>query len=77
MTRQTLVEKEIEFLHHWLHSVEPLAGAASEELQAAIAKAAYARAEKRGFAPGDELADWLAAEREIREHRGWLHAPAD
>ncbi|MGE5626099.1 MAG: DUF2934 domain-containing protein [Bacillota bacterium] len=30
-----------------------------------IAEAAYFRAEKRGFAPGDEVADWLQAEAEI------------
>jgi hypothetical protein len=30
-----------------------------------IAEAAYYRAERRGFAPGFELEDWLAAEREI------------
>jgi len=29
-----------------------------------IAEAAYRRAERRGFAPGGELDDWLAAERE-------------
>jgi hypothetical protein len=32
---------------------------------ATIAERAYYRAEKRGFAPGYELEDWLAAEREI------------
>lgn len=30
-----------------------------------IQKAAYLRAERRGFAPGFELDDWLAAENEI------------
>jgi len=30
-----------------------------------IQDAAYYRAEKRGFAPGHEHEDWLAAEREI------------
>ena len=30
-----------------------------------IAAAAYQRAERRGFAPGFELDDWLAAEREV------------
>lgn len=30
-----------------------------------IAEAAYFKAEQRGFAPGQELRDWLAAEREI------------
>lgn len=32
-----------------------------------IAKAAYFRAEKRGFAPGYDLSDWLEAEREFRD----------
>ena len=30
-----------------------------------IAVAAYYRAERRGFAPGQELNDWLEAEREV------------
>lgn len=30
-----------------------------------IAEAAYFRAEQRGFAPGYELADWLAAEIDV------------
>jgi hypothetical protein len=32
-----------------------------------IAEAAYYRAEQRGFAPGRELDDWIAAEAEIAE----------
>jgi hypothetical protein len=32
---------------------------------ALIAEAAYHRAEKRGFAPGDDWLDWFEAEREI------------
>ena len=31
-----------------------------------IARAAYFRAERRGFAPGRELEDWLAAEAELK-----------
>lgn len=31
----------------------------------AVAEAAYLRAERRGFAPGHELEDWLAAEKEV------------
>jgi len=34
-------------------------------LRACIAEAAYYRAEKRNFAPGRELQDWLEAERDI------------
>jgi hypothetical protein len=30
-----------------------------------IAEAAYLRAERRGFAPGHEAEDWLAAEVEV------------
>jgi hypothetical protein len=41
-----------------------------QELRQMIANAAYLRAEKRGFAPGHELEDWLEAEAEIRRHLG-------
>jgi hypothetical protein len=30
-----------------------------------VAQAAYLRAERRGFAPGGELEDWIAAEAEV------------
>jgi hypothetical protein len=36
-----------------------------EKRAALIAEAAYFRAEKRGFAPGNEAEDWLAAEQEV------------
>ncbi len=39
--------------------------------QAEIAKAAYFLAQHRGFAPGHELEDWLAAEKE--EYRRPVH----
>jgi hypothetical protein len=35
------------------------------ERTAMIADAAYFRAERRGFAPGHELEDWLAAELDV------------
>jgi hypothetical protein len=38
---------------------------APEERERLIARAAYFRAEKRGFAPGHELEDWLQAEAEV------------
>jgi Protein of unknown function (DUF2934) len=37
----------------------------SESREARIAEAAYWRAERRGFEAGQELDDWLAAERQI------------
>ena len=37
------------------------------ELRQLIAVAAYYRALSRGFDPGHELEDWLAAENEIKE----------
>jgi hypothetical protein len=36
-----------------------------QQRTALIARAAYFRAMDRGFAPGNELADWLAAEAEV------------
>jgi len=36
-----------------------------ENRRAMIAEAAYLRAERRGFAPGHEGEDWLAAELEV------------
>lgn len=41
------------------------AAARSPERLRMIAEAAYFRAERRGFAPGGEAEDWLAAETEI------------
>jgi hypothetical protein len=35
------------------------------DLQRWIAEAAYYRAESRGFEPGGEMQDWLAAEAEV------------
>jgi hypothetical protein len=37
----------------------------TDERRIRIALAAYYRAERRGFAPGYEVEDWLAAEAEI------------
>ena len=39
----------------------------SETREARIAEAAYWRAERRGFGGGQELDDWLAAEKEVDE----------
>ena len=41
------------------------AGIGAQERQMLIARAAYFRAEKRGFAPGCELEDWIEAEAEV------------
>jgi hypothetical protein len=38
-----------------------------EERHLRVRLAAYRRAEARGFQPGNELEDWLAAEREVDE----------
>ncbi|NJD36576.1 MAG: DUF2934 domain-containing protein [Betaproteobacteria bacterium] len=37
-----------------------------------IAEAAYFRAERRGFTPGNEMSDWLAAEADVESI---LHSP--
>ena len=46
-------------LRFYLPLVEP------DRRHALICEAAYFRAERRGFCPGRELDDWLAAEGEI------------
>ena len=43
-----------------------------EERRRRVAEAAYYRAERRGFAPGAEDADWLEAEHEIEGWQGSL-----
>jgi hypothetical protein len=43
---------------------------ADEEREHRIRQAAYRRAEARGFVPGGELDDWIAAEREEDDARG-------
>ncbi|MBK6396063.1 MAG: DUF2934 domain-containing protein [Betaproteobacteria bacterium] len=55
-----------------------LAGASDEgndarlrgERRQMVAEAAYYRAERRGFAPGSEVEDWLEAEAQIRVRLG-------
>lgn len=48
-------------------SDEPVASSANEDWprRKMIAEAAYYRAERRGFAPGNEMSDWLQAEADI------------
>ena len=40
-------------------------GVTAESRRAMIAENAYLRAERRGFSPGNEEDDWLAAEQEV------------
>jgi hypothetical protein len=47
-----------------------------EKRAAMIAEAAFFRAEKRGFAPGGETADWLEAEQEVDARLLRADAPA-
>ena len=39
------------------------------EFEQLIAEAAYFRAEKRGFEPGNEIADWLDAETALKSRQ--------
>jgi hypothetical protein len=48
-----------------VHAAPPLAEPGEPVSKAMVAEAAYYRAERRGFAPGMELEDWLEAEKEI------------
>jgi hypothetical protein len=45
--------------------IVPQTAELSEERHSKIALRAYELAERRGFRPGEELGDWLQAEREI------------
>jgi hypothetical protein len=45
--------------------IDPDAAWGDEDRLEMIASNAYYRAERRGFLPGYELADWLEAEREV------------
>jgi hypothetical protein len=58
----------------------PRAKAASrvsaEDRRAMIAENAYLRAERRGFIPGHEESDWLAAEQEVDVLLGHRHGGA-
>jgi DUF2934 family protein len=49
----------------------------SESREARIAEAAYWRAERRGFAAGQELDDWLAAEKEVDDDDAALQRRRD
>jgi hypothetical protein len=44
---------------------DPWAGFTPQERHEMVAVAAYFRAERRGFAPGGAVQDWLAAEQDI------------
>jgi len=46
-----------------------------EVLESMVAEAAYYRAGQRGFAEGDDLGDWLEAEKEILSHFDELGCP--
>ena len=46
-------------------ALPPAAAPDEHPRKSMIAEAAYYRAERRGFAPGRELEDWLRAEDEI------------
>jgi hypothetical protein len=46
------------------------AGLTHEEIRGLIAEAAYLRAKRRGFAPGHDAEDWVAAEAEVMTRLG-------
>ena len=49
--------------HHICHKE----GIDPEQLRKIITEHAYFKAEKRGFAPGREMEDWLEAEQEVHK----------
>jgi hypothetical protein len=61
--RKPAVTKQVKAIKETASSWTPFVG--QEQRSALIAEAAYLRAEKRGFAGGNEIEDWLAAESEV------------
>ena len=57
--RATLPSAEVDL------PLEPSETSVQPQRQASIAEAAFFIAQARGFVPGQELDDWLAAEREV------------
>jgi len=49
---------------------DPDSALSAQEYRMLIARAAYFRAERRGFAPGGELQDWVEAEAEVLRRFG-------
>ena len=54
----------------------PPATVSASERRAMIETAAYLHAERRGFEPGHEVEDWLAAEAEVDNRLSQLGAAA-
>lgn len=52
-------------INEFAESAVYAASSADAPQQKMVAEAAYFRAERRGFEPGHELEDWLAAEAEV------------
>jgi hypothetical protein len=57
LAEKTALAESLEHTHGWHRS--------AEERHALIAETAYFLAERRHFAPGHELDDWLAAEEQV------------
>jgi hypothetical protein len=51
--------------HSLFGTVPPAPAALTDDLSQAISEAAYYHAQARGFEPGHELEDWVAAEQEV------------
>jgi len=62
---ETLPERAIDTLPAVTIHTSELASWTRKSREECIAEAAYLRAEARGFGPGHELEDWLAAEKAL------------
>jgi hypothetical protein len=63
-TAATVEESEIEIRPETIVEFTPLLELKPDR-KAAIGVAAYYRGQQRGFAPGNEMDDWLAAEQDL------------
>jgi len=69
VTKKSLGKFKTASMPRHVREVPAPAAVNPEERYHEIAKAAYLRAEHRGFLPGHELQDWLSAETELDKPR--------
>jgi hypothetical protein len=66
VTKSNSTHQESPFSEESPQAIGGATEAQTDGLREWIARAAYFRAERRGFAPGSEIDDWLEAENEIQ-----------
>ncbi len=66
MTKLKRIKPQMPAAQLPVHAKLPVTGPGEHANAAMVAEAAYYRAQMRGFAPGGEVEDWLAAEKDLK-----------